>query len=266
MLKSLAKNEILQRLLSALVGLLLCLQSGLLVQNGHLHFGTVLPITLGILFILYSFIYPYIQSFIQKSVLIKKSWIFIWTLFWVWLISLLAFFAFLQYKTLYKVNIPQVAAILILGGGVKGDQPTATVIKRLDVAAKYMQQYPDVPAIATGGLGFNAQYTEAEVMQNYLNQHYAIAKNRVWQESQSTSTEENFRNSASILKQYKIALSAPILIVSSDYHLPRAQAIARKQGYHNTYLLAAPTPLPTRYNNWLREYFAYCSGWILGEY
>ncbi|MFX8461890.1 YdcF family protein, partial [Acinetobacter baumannii] len=32
------------------------------------------------------------------------------------------------------------------------------------------------------------------------------------------------------------------------------------------YMVAAETPLITRYNAWLREYFAYASGWLLNEY
>ena len=69
-----------------------------------------------------------------------------------------------------------------------------------------------------------------------------------------------------ILKQLDIPLNAPIAIATSDFHLPRAQAIAAHLGYSNTYPISAPTPLYIRYNAWLREYFAFISGWLLNEY
>ena len=60
--------------------------------------------------------------------------------------------------------------------------------------------------------------------------------------------------------------SQPIIIVTSDFHTPRAAAIAKKQGYSNFTMLGSTTPISTRYNAWLREYFAYVSGWLLNEY
>ena len=44
-----------------------------------------------------------------------------------------------------------------------------------------------------------------------------------------------------------------------------AQAIANRQHLPQVYPVAAPTPLSTRFNAWLREYFAMASSWLLGE-
>ena len=57
-----------------------------------------------------------------------------------------------------------------------------------------------------------------------------------------------------------------IAIVTSDFHTIRAAAIAKHQGYQRPILLASPTPLSIRYNAWFREYFAFVSGWLFGEY
>ena len=120
--------------------------------------------------------------------------------------------------------------------------------------------------IVTGGLGLAQKQTEAQVMSLYLQQHYQINSNNIILEDQSTSTELNLKNSQPILIKHQISLNDPIAITTSDFHTPRAQAIARKQGYQNIHSYSANTPLETRYNAWLREYFAYISGWILGEY
>lgn len=69
-----------------------------------------------------------------------------------------------------------------------------------------------------------------------------------------------------ILEQQGLNQHATLAIVTSDFHTLRAAAIARKQGYDHFQMISAPTPLSTRYNAWLREYFAYISGWVLKEY
>ncbi|MNH30168.1 hypothetical protein D3C79_904490 [compost metagenome] len=103
-------------------------------------------------------------------------------------------------------------------------------------------------------------------MSRYLEQHYHLAKERMILEDKSTSTELNLMNTKPLLAQHHITLDQPIAIVTSDFHTPRAAAIAKKQGYTQVYTVAAETPLATRYNSWLREYFAFASGWFFNEY
>ena len=57
----------------------------------------------------------------------------------------------------------------------------------------------------------------------------------------------------------------PVVVVTSDFHTLRAQAIARRQGWQQVQAVGAPTPLYLRYNAWLREYFALASSRLLGE-
>ena len=108
--------------------------------------------------------------------------------------------------------------------------------------------------------------TEAEAMAQYLQEQHLISTQRILLEDRSTSTELNLKNSKAILKQHQLSPQQPIAIVTSDFHTLRAEAIAHKQGYTNVLMVSAPTPLSIRYNAWLREYFAYLSGWLLNEY
>ncbi|AOA57408.1 hypothetical protein BFG52_02920 [Acinetobacter larvae] len=62
-------------------------------------------------------------------------------------------------------------------------------------------------------------------------------------------------------------MGQPLLLGNSQrLAILERQALAHKQGYSNIYSIAAPTPISTRYNAWLREYFAYISAWLLDEY
>lgn len=51
-------------------------------------------------------------------------------------------------------------------------------------------------------------------------------------------------------------------MVSSDFHLMRAMDIAKRQDLPQVYPVAAETPLATRFNAWLREYFAMASSLV----
>ncbi|MFW1848931.1 YdcF family protein, partial [Acinetobacter oleivorans] len=101
------------------------------------------------------------------------------------------------------------------------------------------QQHAKV--VLTGGLDFSEKESEALVMSRYLQQKYHIAKERIILEDKSTSTELNLKNSKPLLAQQHINLNQPLAIVTSDFHIPRAEAIAKKQGYTQVYGVAAET-------------------------
>ena len=136
----------------------------------------------------------------------------------------------------------------------------------MDRAADIAKQQPQALITVSGGLDYGEKQTEAEIMSKYLQENDQIQVERILQENKSTSTALNLKNSQQILKQYHLNVDSKIAIVTSDFHTIRAGAIAEKQGYRNFVTIGSKTPITTRYNAWLREYFAYLSGWILGEY
>ncbi|WP_347453011.1 YdcF family protein [Acinetobacter sp. ANC 7454] len=255
-----------KRLISTLTGLLLIADSMWLLAHDKIHLGILLPMLIGIILILYTLFFPYIQQWQQKSKFCNNLYKMMWAGFWAWLASVIIFFGFIASNINNENNQRTTKAILVLGSGIENDQPSPTLQKRLDAAAEYAQHHPDALIIMTGGLGFQEKFTEAEVMWNYIKTNYPEIYNPIALEAQSTSTELNLRNSKTILKQHQIQLSDPITIVTSDFHSIRARAIAQHQGYSNVINISAETPLYIRYNAWLREYFAFLSGWLLNEY
>ena len=180
--------------------------------------------------------------------------------------SLFGFFLFLQHNIQKNTHTTAIEAIIVLGSGVIQGKASPTLAARLDSAAQISQQQPQAFIIVSGGLDYAEKSTEAEIMSKYLQDHYQIAASKIVLENYSTSTELNLKNSQNILYQHGLTLNSPIAIVTSDFHTLRAAAIAKKQGYQQFFTVSATTPLATRYNAWLREYFAYLSGWILQEY
>jgi len=254
-----------KRILILIIGLLLCIDSIWLLCLGEDHFGVLLPLLLGLFFIVIAILSPQIQALYQQQRWFKRMWISLWGIFWLWLASLLVFFAYMQQYSSQTGQIPPVKAIIVLGGGTQNNQAPPAVVERLNTAIRLAQDYPNTPLIVTGGMGMNKTISEASVMQRYLIQHH-IPASQIYQEDRSTSTELNFAYSKPVLAQLGIHLNQPIAVVSSDFHLPRAIAIAQRQAYTQVYAVPAPTPLYLRYNAWLREYFAYISGYVLDEY
>ena len=255
-----------KRLLLFIAGALLLIDGLWLISMDKIHLGIVLPLLIGSIFIVTALFYNAIHQYLARHATFKKIWKLCWAGFWVWLISLAGFFAYLQYSIAQSNHIPPVKAILVLGSGIEHGQPSATLKARLDAASDVALNNPEAVLIMTGGLGFHEKVSEAEVMKTYIVQNYHVNPEHIYLEDRSTSTELNIINSKAILKDLNIRLNQPIAIATSDFHLPRASAIAQYQGYTNIYTISAPTPLYIRYNSWLREYFAFLSGWLLHEY
>ncbi|KAA8732695.1 YdcF family protein [Acinetobacter qingfengensis] len=259
--------SMISRSLLFILGTILFLNGFVLILMGKIHLGTILPLLIGIIFLCHGFTWSWLQTYLRSHPALRNFWCGIWILFFLWCITFFGFVMLVAQKISdHHRFIQPPKAIIVLGSGVQGDQPSPTLAKRLDTAATIAQQYSDIPIIVSGGLGFSEHYSEAEVMANYLHHQYQIPLQRIVQENQSTSTDLNFRNSQMILSRYQLDLSSPIAVVTSDFHTVRAAAIAKQQGYQHVEMISAPTPKATSFNVWLREYFAYISGWILNEY
>lgn len=259
-------SEKIKRIFSLILGCLLFCDGLWLILHNKIHLGTVLPLLLGFLLLIHAIFYRSMQRFLAKKVQLKMLYQWAWGGFLLWLISVAVFFAYIHQHTQQQNTEQTVQAIIILGSGIQNGQPSPTLAKRLDQGAELAQQQTKAILIVTGGIGYTEKQTEAEIMAKYLYQQYNIPLQRIYLEDKSTSTELNLLNSKTILKYQNIPLSAPIAIVTSDFHTLRADAIAKKLGYQNIIMSSAETPLNTRYNAWLREYFAFISGWILQEY
>ncbi|WP_166167630.1 YdcF family protein [Acinetobacter sp. SA01] len=258
-------SSIFKRSLSFIMGSLLALDSLWLLALDKIHLGIILPLIIGIGLMLYALFFNRIQNFIQLTPLRQTLWGCAWAGFFLWLGTLVIFFSYLQYNIQQFNTVQPASAVIILGSGIEKGRPSPTLKQRLDVGAAYAKRYPEALLVVTGGLGFKEQISEAAIMSEYLQQQH-LAPSRILLEAKSTSTTENLRNVQPLLAQQHISLQQPVVIVTSDFHILRAKAIAKHQGYQQIFTLSAPTPLYIRYNSWLREYFAFISGWLLQEY
>lgn len=95
---------------------------------------------------------------------------------------------------------------------------------RLEVALAAAQQYPNAYILVTGGAtGSGSNATEAARMANWL-MYNDVLPNRIIQEQQAFSTEENAIRSIKILKEDYPQIRH-LVLVTSDYHMLRSHLV-----------------------------------------
>ena len=253
------------RALLAVLGLLLLVDALVLMCLGHFNVGVVLPAGLGAAALGLSWKWQAVQHWRAARALHARLWSLAWAGLALWLISLLWFWSRLSGLGLEPQQVPPVQSIVVLGSATLDGHPKPVLAARLDQAAQLAKLQPQALVAVCGGVDWGEKESEAEVMARYLQQRHGIAAQRLVLEKLSTSTELNLKLSRPLLAERGVAADAPMAMVSSDFHLMRAMDIAKRQDLPQVYPVAAPTPLATRFNAWLREYFAMASSWLLGE-
>lgn len=148
--------------------------------------------------------------------------------------------------------------IIVLGAGVNGSTPSLSMVNRLEATLDYLETYPDCVAILSGGQGSGENISEADAMARWLRER-GIAGERLVLETESTSTEENLKNSLRLIPD---ASTQSIGVVSSEYHLYRAKIMAAALGYSVAGIPAHTSILPLKLNYFIREAFAVVYLWL----
>lgn len=130
-----------------------------------------------------------------------------------------------------QTPVPGAAYVIIPGAKVDGAVPSLTLDRRIRGAADYLLENPDSVAVATGGQGQGEALSEAAVIAREL-ESLGISPERILLEQKSTSTLENLAFALEAIEARGGRPEDPTVIVSSAFHLYRAQKLAGKLGYH----------------------------------
>lgn len=149
-------------------------------------------------------------------------------------------------------------AIVVLGAQVKPDgEPSVQLAWRLDAAVEAWGQ-KNVPVIVCGAQGGDEPDAEAHVMKAYLASK-GIPEGSIHMDDTSFNTNQNLRNAGEILTELEIGKA---LIVTSDYHAPRAMALAGDMGI-KAVGLGSPCKAEYWAKNHFREALAWCKYWTV---
>ena len=154
-------------------------------------------------------------------------------------------------------------AVVVLGAGVNGTQPSLSLYTRLTVALDYLEENPDVPVVLTGGRGYGEEITEAQCMYDWLTAR-GVDPARLILKEQAGNTAENFAFSKELLEEQGIDPAEDrVAVVTNDFHIARSRLIAARQGYGHVFGVPAELPwLHLEVNYYLREAFAMVKTWI----
>ena len=121
-------------------------------------------------------------------------------------------------------------AILILGAQVKPDgTPSLALERRMTAALEAYREKPRL-VVCCGGQGGNEPLAEGDLMCSWMMAHGCREEN-VLAETASVNTRENLVNAKEIMDERGLTRA---LIVTSDYHVPRALALAAQVGLQAT--------------------------------
>ena len=179
-----------------------------------------------------------------------------------------AYFCFVEYfitKNARTDRDPGRDYLIVLGAAVYKDQPSLTLVRRLEGALDYLETYPDSGAIVSGGMGPGETVTEAQAMYDWL-VAAGVDPARVLTEPKASSTEENLKFSFDIIRSRGDEPAGKVAIVSSAYHLYRAKCLAAKLGVPDAAGVAAPWGyFFVMLNYFIREAFGVTHLWVFGN-
>ena len=155
-------------------------------------------------------------------------------------------------------NVPPVGeydAIIVLGAQVKPDgTPSLQLQWRIDAAAEAWKER-ECLIVVCGAQGSNEPATEASVMRDELIKQ-GVAADMILMDEESFNTRQNIANAVTLLEGHA---ARHVVVVTSDYHLPRAMAIAEDAGLEASGI-GSPTKLGLRF--WLKNHGREGLAWI----
>ncbi len=170
------------------------------------------------------------------------------------LLCYVALVAFVYYQ---EVHVPmpneKADALIVLGAQVQpSGEPSVQLAWRLEAALEVFNQNP-APIVVSGGQGANEPRPEGEVMRDWLVER-GVPAEQILVDGESTNTRQNISHAISLLQGLNIQ---NVRIITSDYHLPRALAIARDEG-----LSASGTGSPCKKEYWVQNHFREALAWV----
>ena len=148
---------------------------------------------------------------------------------WLFCIGIVLYGALIGWVYLRETSVPSPEgydSIIVLGAQVqKSGEPSVQLRWRLDRAKEVYWAKPCY-IVVTGGQGENEPAPEGDVMRALLVDE-GLDEAHVIGETKSMDTQENLRYAWEILQG--LGCKAPV-VVTSDYHLPRAMAIMEDVG------------------------------------
>lgn len=170
----------------------------------------------------------------------------------------LLFLVFVAHTALYAFIAQRAPAraVIVLGAGLLAGRVPPLLAGRLrqavTAAAERSRSTARTLIVPSGGRGADEPRPEGEAMAEWLREH-GVQSDDLLVEDRARTTEENLRYSAELLQQRGVP--EPYLIVTNNYHAPRAAMLARRLGI-DAQAIGSPTALYFWPSAYMREFVA----------
>lgn len=145
---------------------------------------------------------------------------------------------------------------VVLGAGVRGTTPSASLYARMKAALEYANGNPETVLILSGGQGRGESVSEARCMYDWLISR-GVAPERLIMEDRAASTKENLEFSRAIILEREPDFSGKVCVVSEGYHIARGKLYATLAGFERVTGAAGYNGYPVlTANYYIREAFA----------
>lgn len=142
----------------------------------------------------------------------------------------------LMFSRIPTIAEPRLDYVIVLGSQLSSDEPGPVLKLRLDKASEYARENPDTYLILSGGKEKKKSETEAQAMKRYLLDR-GVPEGQLMLEERSSSTLENLAFSKELMGER--SQTARIGVLTSNFHLYRAQMIAKKLGMQQVWGIAS---------------------------
>ncbi len=185
-------------------------------------------------------------------------------IFWAGILLLIVLMSFIAFTFGVPLSDKSDDAVIVLGCGLQGSEVSDTLKKRLDACVEYFQENPGVVIVVSGGQGPFEEVTEAYAMEKYLIERN-VPKERIMQESESSSTYENFFYSKRILDDFFEGEknNYKTVFITNRFHCYRSYNLAKNAGIQ-TVCYPADDEWKSAFPSYLRETLAVIKLWVLG--
>lgn len=163
-----------------------------------------------------------------------------------------------------KINRMEESAdyLILLGGGIDKDgNLPSSVLSRVEKAADYLKLHQECVCVVTGGTLKWLPYPEAPAIKNHLIKK-GIESDRILLEDKAKDTIQNLQFSCKLISEtFEIplqeVLESKVVIVTSRFHLRRAERLAKRIGYNNVKGIGSKCPFIYIPHDYFREICAY---------
>lgn len=226
-------------------------------------------------FLSFSAVWLYLAVFLaflaalEKKLTLRTVWLRIKKPFRIAICSVIGAGIVVSVVNLAVILTPKVSSgaedvryVILLGGGVTKDAKlTKSVQMRVERAAEYLKAHPSAIAVVTGGQGTFSPCPESDVLKPEL-EKCGIDGARILAEDKAKDTIQNFLFSARLFASHdevsvEDILSSPVAVVTSSFHLARAERLAVRMGFTDIYGVSSKIPALFSLNSYTREICAY---------